>query len=1094
MYEKYNLKGPKKLFWALSLSLIFSMEAHAQSINLQFEKGQARDVINSVKKQSGYDFFYKKNVLAQAQPITIHIKGGELKTVMDQIVKNQPFVYSIVGQTVVISLRQKDGNQPTTTAPSNRGGQQGIAVEGKVSSSNGPISGATIEVKGTKRGVSTDAFGAFECRNLAIGDVLIIKSLGYQTREIEVAKAQNFQYITLDNAVNALDEVQTLAYGQLTSKRLSVGSSVTITKQDIERQPVANVLQALKGLVPGLEVTQSSGLPGSDINYQIRGRSSVEGRIFASPPLVIVDGVPYPSIPVNEMSSVQGSGVLFTQPVGFGNSLFNIDPSTIESVEVLKDADATAIYGSRAGNGVILINTKKGKMGSTQVDLEVNRGISTLQRRVDMLSTADYLALRKEAFEHAGSTPDASSAPDLVSWSQALNNDWQKKLLGNTAQTTNARFSVNGGNEGTTFLVGMDFSKQTSIYPDDRGFQRGGYHVNINHFSANRKFYINMSSMGSMSKNTLPNGDFNTLALQLPPNFDAYLENGNLNWTIGRNPYGSLKSDYKAENMSLNTNLQLKYSFNDHLNVGSNFGVNYVAADNNVLSPLESMAPSAWSSGSQSYAHNYSRTVSAEPFLNYNRKLGLGKLDFFLGSTIQHTVNEQPIFLTGYGYTSDVNLKDISAASGYFVNGAYQAYRYLSAFAKVNYNWQDRYIVSGSVRRDGSSRLGPDRRWGNFGSVAGAWIFTNESFIPKNPILSFGKIRSSIGWVGADNVQAYQYMETYISTVNYEGMAGVVPSRVANPDYGWEQTKKQELGLELGFWRDRISLSASLFNNKTYNQLVSYPLAGQTGFSSYQANLNDAVIQNKGLELSVSSRNISNKNFSWKTTFNLTLPQNKLLSFDRMESTPYASYYTIGKPLDGFYALDYQGLDDEGKPKYSDLNGDGEIDENTLVDKNYVGHGYSSYYGGLQNSFSFKNFTLDFLLQYAGGGTRRTLLYEENQPGLLYNVSRPTVQLIRDLQLEQLMIQPNDTEEYYRFRYYSPYAYTKTSYIRLQNVACSYILPEAWIQRIRMKQLRVFVQAQNVALWSSYKGMDPETGPTSIAPLLTLTAGIKLTL
>jgi TonB-dependent SusC/RagA subfamily outer membrane receptor len=430
-----------------------------------------------IRKQTGYSFVYRLEWMKDARKVDITVHNSTIQEALDQCFKNQPFSYEIIDRTVVLKRKEKtaalaEENPASTPAPSL------LEIKGQIVTETGPVGGATVLIKRTGKGTISDAAGGFTLAGLEENDVIIISAVGYETKEQPVkdiprTNNKGFLYVQFKAVVSKLDEVQVLAYGQVTTRRLNTGSVTRISSKEIATQPVSNVLQALAGRMTGVLINQENGLPGGDITFQVRGQNSIAGtNRYApnTPPLVIIDGVPYPNVPV---STTTGGNAL-QGPNGYGSPLYNISPSDIESIEVLKDADATAIYGSRAANGVMLITTKKGKQGKTKVDINLRTGIGLVTRKLDLLNTQEYRALRKEAFKNAGITPTSSNAPDLFLWDSTQTTDWQKELLGGTAHTTDASVSMSGGAGNTSFLLSGNYHHESTVYPDTRGTQRGG--------------------------------------------------------------------------------------------------------------------------------------------------------------------------------------------------------------------------------------------------------------------------------------------------------------------------------------------------------------------------------------------------------------------------------------------------------------------------------------------------------------------------------------------------------------------------------------------------------------------------------------------
>ncbi len=724
-------------------------------------------------------------------------------------------------------------------------------------------------------------------------------------------------------STSKLDEVQIIAYG-INSPRFQTGNVTSVKAKDLEKQPVNNPLLALQGRVPGLFLTQQSGLPGSAIKVRIQGKSSI---LNGNTPLYIVDGIPYPTaLPPNIGIGPLGTGtdVENSNTLGYGNALSLINLSDIESIDVLKDADATAIYGSRAANGAVLITTKKGKQGKTTVSVNIQNGWARLTNKLDMLNTQQYIEMRKEAFSNDSLIPNISNAPDLLVWDTTRFTDWQRKLLGGTAKYTNVNASVSGGTNVLQYLISGTYQRETTIFPGNFADRKGSMHVNLNGASANQKFLLQFTGDYMVDVNELPSVDFTVSALATPPNAPTpYNSDGSLNWmldSLGRstwigNPYAALHRPYQNISKSLRSNITIIYRILSGLEFKSSFGFNNISSNEYELAPLYAINPQSILFGEQRAGLYGEKRISSwvvEPHLTYKKDLNRAKLDWILGSTIQQNDNNGSIIL-GYGHSSDLLLKDIKSSANLFVASSMATkYRYNAIFSRLNVNIKEKYVVNLSLRRDGSSRFGGNNRFGNFGAVGLAWIFSDEKSIRDNlNILSFGKARASYGLVGNDQIADYRYLNLY-SAINtgttYQGINGLEPTGLANSHLNWELTKKLQLGLDLGFFNDRILVNVTYGRNRSSNQLLEYQLPSVTGNSGIVQNF-PAVVENTSWEFSLVSENVKHGNFTWSTSINLTTPRNKLIDFPNLLSTPYAGTLTIGQPLGTRKVLHFLGVD-----------------------------------------------------------------------------------------------------------------------------------------------------------------------------------------
>lgn len=974
---------------------------------------------------------------------------------------------------------------------------QTSSVSGMVINENGaPLSGVTIWVKGTSNGTITNDKGMFTLNGVNNNSILLISSIGYQKQEIPIG-GKTQMTITLKQQANRLDETVIMAYGT-TTRRLNTGDISTITAKEIAQQPVSNPLAALEGRVPGLLVTQSNGVPGSAFSVQIRGQNSIAQ---GSEPLFIIDGVPFApgNDPINELSSAVGSN---------GLSPFNsINPSDIQSIEVLKDADATAIYGSRGANGVVLITTKKGQPGKTKVTVNVNTGISNVTRMMPMMNTKQYLMMREEAFKNDGVAPNVSNAPDLLVWDTTRYTNFEKLLIGGTARTTNAEVSISGGDEQTQFLLSGGYNHQTTVFPGDMADNRGSFHINLNHNSKDGRLNISFSSFYVADMDNINSMDVTAYINRPPDTPPLYDSSGQLNWQGGgiifNNPLSYLLSPYNAETNNLIGHLQLSYQLIPGLKARISAGYNTVSVNEINTNPVNSQNPAYNPQGYSQFGNNAYKSWIIEPQAEYIKHLGKLRMNVLIGGTWQQTLNESSSFFA-YGYANDELLKSISAASSLTpIGDSYTQYHYEASFGRINLNWEDTYLLNISGRRDGSSRFGPGKQFGNFGAAGAAWIFSNERAV-KNSLhfLSFGKLRASYGTTGNDQIPDYQYLDSWSSTnYPYNGMAGLYPSRLFNPDYSWEVNRKLEAAIELGFFKDNLQLSVSYFRNRSSNQLIQYALPSQTGFSSITNNF-PATVQNTGWEFSITSNNITSGRFNWTTGFNLSIPENKLIAFPGLATSSYAGMYVVGKSLSTVRGLRLLGVDSKtGIFNFEDINNDGTINYNDYVT---LGNYDPKFYGGINNKLSYGNWQFSFFFEFRKQWGRNYLASIYPSYGTF-----PGGMLNQPIALLSRWNKPGDMTNIQQFTAtygtpasnaannfaYSSGAYYNASFIRLKTVALSYNLSKKLLDKIHVTDAAIYINAQNLLLITPYREGDPETqNPFILPPLRTITAGIQFTL
>jgi len=433
-----------------SCLFLFCFQSFSQKITVSLRGAGLEKVFRQIEKQSSYRFVYSEETLQNTLPVSVDIHNGTVEQVLSICFNNQPATYSINDKVIMVKARPVE-REPADSA------EYGV-ITGRVTNEQGEaLEGATVTIKGHAQATATDRTGNFLLRTASAPVALIVTNIGYTSQEITF-KGKSPLLAKLKSAINTLDETVVTGYGK-TTRRLNTGNISSVTAEEIGRQPVSNPLAALEGRVPGLLITESNGYPGSSFKVQLRGQSSIgltPGILPPNDPLFVINGVPYApnNNQINQINSAAGNGGL--------SPFNNINPSDIESIEILKDADATAIYGSRGANGVVLITTKKGKAGKTTVNINVYTGIQKALQSMDLLNTSQYVAMRKEALANDGAIPDQSNAPDLLSWDTTRYTNWKKQFIGGTAHTTNAQLSLSGGNENTQFMLSTNYYRQTT--------------------------------------------------------------------------------------------------------------------------------------------------------------------------------------------------------------------------------------------------------------------------------------------------------------------------------------------------------------------------------------------------------------------------------------------------------------------------------------------------------------------------------------------------------------------------------------------------------------------------------------------------------
>lgn len=1065
--------------FSFSSSNIFSQNA---KIVIDSDKTATVDeVFDLIRQQTKYTFLYQEDLFRNVPKVQLKKGVIQANKLLEQSLSTNNFNFSLTENNTIV-IKEKLANNAN---------QQQFQVSGIVYDMAGsPLPGVTVLIKGTNKGVITNFDGEYTITVPNGETILVFSSQGSATQEVVVGN-RTIINVSLKEFLNKLEEVTINAGYYKTSKKTATGSISKVEAKTIGQQPISNPLEALIGRTPGLQITQSQGLAGAPFSVRIRGQNSIAA---GNEPLYIIDGIPYDSKSMSHQYVSQNFR-------GDLSPFSLINPTDIESIEILKDADATAIYGSRGANGVLLISTKRGKEGKARFNVSFNTSTAKITKFHTLLTTEQYIETRKEAYANDGIAEENIPASDKSVngiWPQDRYTDWQKLLLGNTARTNDFQASVSGGSSNTQFFLSGSYRTETSVIIGDHIDKRGSFLAKANHTSSDERFKIAFSVSSAMQDGSLPvyTQSIGFAAASLAPNAPSpYNEDGSLHFESGyTNPVVTSLNKYGHERYSLLSNTIISYQILPALEFKANMGYTGTVLEDYAAYPASLTYAPPYNNSQYTYVtrnNSSRRSWTVEPQINWERFINKGKLMVLSGVTFEKQVDKQ-LLTAGYGFPSEELNNNLSAASQKYITGDdKRQYKYQAMFARLNYNWEGKYIVNITGRRDGSSRFGPNNKYANFGAVGAAWIFTKEHFMKETlPFVSFGKLRGSYGSSGNDQIGDYEFMDTYtISGEEYDGVIAFNPSRLFNPYFAWEVNKKLEFALELGLLDDRIQITASSYRNISTNQLVGIPMPTTTGFTSLRANL-DAKVKNTGLEFQLNSVNFQKEHFSWTTSFNVTFPKNELLEFPDLEGSTYANTYVIGKSLNIKKLYHNLGVNPEtGIYEFEDYNNDGVISSGN--DKQFIIDFSTKYYGGLGNHLSHKNWELDFFFQFSQKTAYNyvaQIYVSGNQPALT---------------LENRWHEPGDQAFLQRYttgrnsaantaagRFYSSNdAYTDASYIRLKNISIAYTLPESIMKRL---ECRLFMQGQDLLTFTKYKGPDPEQPGQQIGMIKRINFGIQL--
>lgn len=973
------------------------------------------------------------------------------------------------------------------------------AISGMVVDFNGEgIPGVTVIVKDQNIGASTDRSGLFSVVVPGEKATIILSSIGFETKEIVAGKAPI--RLQLVPTTSGLDEVVILGYTK-TSRRNTTGDIGHVSSKEIGEQPVNNVLEALTGRVNGLEIVTLSGVPGSNYTIRIRGNASISA---GTAPLIVVDGVPLASNSISwDFYSADGPNYFAQTALGLGantssSPLNVINKADIESIDVLKDADATSIYGSRGANGVIVITTKQGKASShPEVGVNVYHAIGIVEHQIDYLNTKDYIAMRREAYSNDGMP---ATDPDVNgSWDSTRNFDWQRQMIGNTAHITDAQASISGGTTQSRYWIGGGYHKETTAFPGDFGYKKGSGRLNFYFASpdGNWRSSLGISLMGD--RNYLPTVDLTYYSLT-PPNTPQGLNpDGSINFQPGfDNPFAAMARQYRVSTDNLMISSSTSYRLTNWLELKVNMGWNKMTMDEVQTSPKSSFDPAIGATSYSFFGTSYSKNWVIAPQLTADKRFGSAHVSTTIGANFQREDRSQQM-LYASGFSDEGKIGLVTAATTIIPMGAnLNIYRYNSFYARISFNQEDKYLFNISARRDGSSRFAAGKEYANFWAVGAGWVFTKEDFFKAKSIISFGKIRASYGVTGNDQIRGFNSAKPVPIPIISDGINGDHFPMLAN-DIHWEIIRKKEIGLDLGFLEDRLLFTASIYHNISSSLLLEEMIPPHLPNAAGILRNTDAKIENKGLELEAKWNVIKKKDLNWMVTVNYSLPQNQLLAMPSNLSPVYNNLYTVNEPINIHKGFQYTGVNPEtGLYIFDDANHDGKIDKKDYVTNKVLG---TTSYGSVFNRISYKQFELalhiqfvkqtgyDYDFAYVGWGPGIML----NQPqsvmnrwhanGQQANIQRFTQGADRNIAINFDNVRNSDR------------VITDASYLRIRNISLSWQMPDVWIRTLRLSAGNIYLQAQNFLTITRYPGRSVETATNNsevLPPLRICAAGLRL--
>lgn len=959
-------------------------------------------------------------------------------------------------------------------------------VNGTIVDKDGnPLIGVTIFEKGTDNGCITDFNGQYQLSLSNRDAVIVISYVGYKTQELK--GDQLVEKIVLEEDAVALDELVVVGYAVQKKKELT-GSTSSLKASDKKLSVTTSLDQMMQGNLSGVNITNASGMPGGAVRVSIRGVGSING---SNEPLFVIDGIP--------VSNSDNSGVNGRFGGSVQNPLSMLNPNDIESIDVLKDAAATAIYGSRATNGVVMVTTKRGKKGQrTTVNLSASYGLQSLPKEIEMADSDLYLTVRNEAVNNYNTQNNLKPGDNLYKTLEVNprpgqpDTDWIDLITHDQAAVQNYEVSVSSGSEKTRFYSSLGYFDQEGIILTNR-FRRYSLRTNVDHDISNA-FQTGVSiALSKTINNRVPNDNVGngifTRSIEQRP-FDVPFKED------GRYMIGGV--DIPRHNGIQVLNEQK--SKNEWYRVLANAYL--------TIKLLEGLEYKLSLSGDIRYSNDYLKLTKDHPYgspkgeiTDYRSMMQ----NYLIDNTLTYTKQIKDFNFTALGGYSmqEINTdassivgKDFPSSQFDYINAAGRINsasttggknRLISTFFRLNMGYADRYLFTFSIRADGSSKFADGNQWGTFPSVSGAWRISNESFFPKDGIISDLKLRASWGMTGGNQEGIGNYDSRSLANGghNYNGQDGIAITTLANPDLKWEKSDQTNIGLDLSLFNDRVTVGMDYFIKNTKDLLYDRPLHTTTGFSSITQNIGS--MRNTGFEFNVESHNIMNDRFSWDTQFNISTIKNKLTSLIDEKPIPVGNHVLqVGQPIGSFYMYKMDGIyqDNQEVPeklyakgvragdiKYADKDNDGDL---TPADKEIVGKPLPDFFGGLTNRFRYGNFDLTIFNTFSVGND----VYATGMGGI-DAVGHNNYGMRKDIaanrwtgpgtnnSIPRAMISTHNTQA-------STYLLHDGSYFKFKDVTLGYTLPSNLTQKLNISNMRVYLSAQNLWTISSYPGYDPE--------------------
>ncbi|RGN35807.1 TonB-dependent receptor [Bacteroides oleiciplenus] len=1107
-------EGSSKRLWITFLFFCFIVTGFMQAANTAFaqttvtatfKKATLSEVLWEVQRQTDFTFVYSTKDVEGISVRNLDVNNEKIAVVLDKCLKNSGLTYSV--HNGVIAIKPAVDEAKEVAAP-----QQKTKVSGTVIDETGQaIIGANVVVTGTTNGGTTDLDGHFFLEVDHLPVTLTVSYVGYVRQEVKVTSGKMLK-VEMSPDMNLMEEVVVTGYGTF-KKSAYAGSASNVKGDKMKDIPSVSFMDQLQGNAPGVQFTSSSGQPGASSSLRIRGMGSFNA---SNSPLYVIDGVPMRSGTINTMSSDAGLDIMST-----------INSSDIESITIIKDAAAASLYGSRAANGVVLITTKKGKVGKPTISLKADWGSSDFA--MDYRPVMGGEERRQYIYDGlvAGQMKKGKSEADAMAYADGEIDDYAPipwcgytnwdDVLFQKGSHQSYEASLSGGTDRFKYYSSLSYLKQDGIAINS-GLERISGRLNVD-FQATDKFKLGANVLFATvnqdvySEGTSYSSPFYTSRSAVVPSDPVYNEDGSWNRDFirisDRNPALAATYDYQREYVTRAFNtIYGEYEFIKDLKFRSTFSYDYVNTKGNDWSDPRTSNGDDINGGMSKKFYEYKKMVWANQ-LSYKTSIAT---DHHLDALVGYEIDDQyRDYLSGYA-TNFATYDKNQISNGMkteSVGGNDTRTRMVSYLFRVNYDYKNKYYLGGSFRTDGSSRFHRDNRWGNFWSVSGSWRMIEEGFMdPVKDWLTDFKIRASYGVNGTLPSDYFGYRGLSSLTNGYLEQPGIIQSQLKNNDLQWETNYNLNLGLDFSLW-NRINVTLEYYTRTTKNLLMDRPISMTTGFGSYLMNIGE--VKNKGVELEINSTNIQAKDFSWNTTFNISHNKNEIVTLDGMQTEIISGNQIrkVGKSYRTFYMIEFAGINPEtGAPQFYtndvDENGNYKKEITEVIKEAHAivldKHAEPNVIGGLSNTLRYKWFDFSFMFSYQFGGYSYDNWAQKTEHGgndLEANI--PTY--YRDS-----WRQPGDITNYELFYEKPSVAMNKvsttrrlhsTDFIRLKTLTFGVTVPKEWTRKLGIDNVRLYASANNLWTWAAYDYYDPEavSGGTAIwgtPPLKTVTFGVNV--